>query len=501
MMVILSMITLTACGISLEERVVKILEGNFNTLFEVSYSETDNRFDLLVTDEELKGEIELLFDGEVDTKEVWSHLQANVIEVSEGIVDLIGLGYAVRLNYFKDNSIEPLVIVLDGEVIDTMTNFITVEDYENSFNLDKRLGITAEAVYDAINSNRDFDWLRYSDWIDGYRIATAQHQIEPIRFVGLYEPDIPYLSTVAFVVPEDTDKTPEENFEYWIDYLDRYQYWYKALSLVNDKTKELMGSDDIEIQPYEFGMGNFVRDGFRVFMFKLEDSSHGRSDYPLTAEDIFGNDFFADNERVADYQRFYRAGDFRGLNELVNTYLAEIDEIDESDSVVSVMELLKPIMEVMDQIEVVYDDFNDVATIYYKGVTEISAHHHFVPYTTTANNQMSAKIGFQNDDWLYFTKIEISLGNDRMTFRLNENDVLQDTISANLIHEVTTISLTNKHFDQFLRAAENPVIHFTGANQQILDVEFTEAEMNAVKVLSVFQDTNAFPNLLYNWNR
>jgi len=442
-----------------------------------------------------------LLANPLTTKNEWEDFYNIVIDVSEVVVDLLGYDYLIHLNYVENNELKKLIVSSDFEIKYTHTDIPTVDDLnKEQFNYDGRLRVTSEEVFTAINKNSDFDELRNSTWGDGFTVASAEHKQDSIRFVSLYEPNKTYLSVVAFIVPEDSTKNEQENISDGSDMIK--DYWVSATELINDEIIDKMLNEEA-VQSYVFDMGNFTRDGYRVFMFKFEDTDHDRANLPVTLEEIFGADFFANEERIEDYIKLNRAGDYHGLNDLVDTYLTQSPEVNEVDSAHTILELLDPILEVMDQVNIVYDRFDDDATIYYKGVTEINALHHFVPYTTTRNNTMHAKIGFQNEDWLFFNRIEISLGgNEKITWlNLKENEVLREVINDGLIHEEVTRVLNEMHFNQFLNASENPILKFTGANNRSLDYEFTEAERNAIEVLNVFRDTNAFPNLLFNWNR
>jgi len=495
---------LAACGNFSEDQVLKVLEEKFGTLFEVSFNNENNRFVLRIIDEEIKTQTRLLLDSESNTEEILEYLQSTIIEISEGVSELLGQGYEIYLNYIDGTRNLRLLAASDGELIYTNPDLFTVNkdssEEENEYeqiNFAHRLGVTSEEVFKLLNKDGNFDWLRYSNWGNGFRIATTKHRYDPIRFVGLYEPTNRYLSTVGFVVPEDENKTEEENIDYWLDFLKSSGYLHSFLSLIDPVILQQM-IEGVEVDSYALSIGNFMRDGYRVFMYRFEDTSLERDLFPLVLEEIFEADFFANEERMPEYRRLYRSGDYLGIYDLVNTYIKEAEEINESDSAFTILEYLEPIMEVMDQVEIIYDSVDDSATIYYKGLTQISDHHNFIPHSSSRNNGVYFTVGFENSDWLHFNQVIITLENNQQLKFFSLNNTNQEVLSNGNVLEESKISLSHDQIS-LLQRSKPTGIRFTNAEGQFLDFDFTEEERNALEVLLVFQETNVFSDLLFHW--
>ena len=199
-------------------------------------------------------------------------------------------------------------------------------------------------------------------------------------------------------------------------------------------------------------------------------------------------DFFTIQSNIERFRLLINRGAFAELHELVSTHIerygAQI-----YDSAWILLNYLEPMMAQLDQIEIIYDDFDDVATIFYIGLTNISSTHNFIPYTTTRNNGFNIKVGFYNDEWIFADRARVRLENGE-TVQISMSRPIRDVVRGG-IRETFSTSIIN---DSLLES--RPIaIRFEGRDRQ-LDIDLTPAEQNALEVVYVFRYTNIFSDLL-----
>jgi len=243
--------------------------------------------------------------------------------------------------------------------------------------------------------------------------------------------------------------------------------------------------------------GNATFGDWRLYILCLDNTSDFNfGQLPHTLGDFVENDFFMSEERGNDFVSLYRRGDFLGMEAMLHDYIDEVgSDIEDGDTVFWLLEHLEPMLDVLDQVEIHYDSFDDVATIFYRGLTDISFQNSFVPHTSTRNAAMYAFIGFHNNEWINATRARMQFENGvTILFTMNEDG--RTTISGSEIREGRSRRLRDGDVDSLLNS--NPVaIRFQGQGSAgaILDRDLSHAEQNAFRVVYRFKDTNFFPNL------
>ena len=287
------------------------------------------------------------------------------------------------------NEIEPEPTPTPDPEEDVVTTTYEPEDEpEPETKRPTSLGITFDEIIDALPAptNDRINRTRAYANENGNRVATNIHGIR--KMFAYHEINSDYISTVIFRLPADNTGT------LGIEAFDT------TMSLLTDES----------IWPYVTN-GQDTFGEWRLYVISIEhDSSFDFSQLLFSAAEKATTDFFASEYNIEQYTRFWRSGDFQALYDLVNNHF-EQGNTQLYDSAWQILDLLSPIMEVIDQITVVYDAFDDVATVFYHGLTDVSRSQMFIPYATTVRNDMNILVGFHHSGWIFSDRARLRLEN------------------------------------------------------------------------------------------
>jgi len=262
-----------------------------------------------------------------------------------------------------------------------------------------------------------------------------------------------------------------------------------------------LGNDFLdELRPHmpdglNFTHGSAIFGEWRLFLICADNpTDYDFGQFPLTVGYFIEHDFFRDEERGNELVSLRNAGDFLGMEEFVLRYIEEMgDTILDTDSAFLILAHLEPMIAMLDRVEIQYDSFDDVANIFYRGLTSLSREHSFVPYTTTRANSISLTVGFYRNGWIFADRARLRLEDgETITFTMGR-DADRDIIHGSEIRESRTFrSVSDRDLERML-ASRGETIRFEGDDN--VDHTLTELERNALEVIYVFRETNFFSNL------
>ena len=211
--------------------------------------------------------------------------------------------------------------------------------------------------------------------------------------------------------------------------------------------------------------------------------------------DFIYSDFFMCKIRGDELIRLRNRGDFLGMESLVQNYIDEMgSDIRNEDTAFRILNHLKPMLAVLSNVEIEYNYTNDVAVIFYSGLTNVSAKSNFVLHTSTRSNSIYAMIGFHHHEWVYAERVRIRLKNGNI-IGFSMDTSIKEVISDYEIRERIFVRLTNSDITDLLDSKVDVIRFEFDGNQHIDDIDLSEAEQNAFEVIYQFRDMNYFSDL------
>ncbi|UUI41139.1 hypothetical protein [Oceanobacillus oncorhynchi] len=217
---------------------------------------------------------------------------------------------------------------------------------------------------------------------------------------------------------------------------------------------------------------------------------------PIDLSEISGKDFFLDEENVELYRNALNTAEYQEIYNKATSYLDD-NEVSEYDSANEIIEILEPIQDYMDEIEVEYDDFDDVSTLYYQGLNDISSENYIVPFITTEENSMNLLIGFEKENWLFAENVIFNIDGERESFGTFDFDT--ETLGGRLIREEDIKTNIDDELIEEIVEADEVKMRFEGSKGE-LDYTLTANDINAIKTISSFNGIrNELSNLLHRF--
>ena len=214
-----------------------------------------------------------------------------------------------------------------------------------------------------------------------------------------------------------------------------------------------------------------------------------------TPEPIPLPDFFDDEERASQFDQFMRAGSFADIYYLTIYYI-ENNNPHEQDSAWEIINLLEPILEHINRVTIIHDTFNNTATIFYRGLYDVSLQHSFVPYTGTRSSGLSIMVGFHNNGWIFADRARIRLEDGSTVTVTMGRDSTRDVIRGGEIREFVRFNPNSRQLEQLL-CSRPYMIRFEESERQ-LDRTLTELEQNALDVIHLFERSQVPLRRLFN---
>ena len=211
----------------------------------------------------------------------------------------------------------------------------------------------------------------------------------------------------------------------------------------------------------------------------------------------YTEDFFMCAERGDELIQLRNRGDFIGMESLVQNYIEDMgSDIRSTDTAFRILKHLEPMLAVLDQVEIQYNYTNDIAVIFYQGLTDINAENHFVLSTSTRSNTIYAMIGFHHYEWVYAERARIRLDNGSVIgFSMANPPSVKEVISDFEIRERTLVRLTNWDIAELAYSKVNIIRFEFDGNNHIYDRDLSEAERNSFDVIYRFRDMDYFMDL------
>lgn len=345
-------------------------------------------------------------------------------------------------------------------------------------NSDDKLGLTTEEILGLhlLNSDSDsFSGVKSFELQDGMTVDTVTNSYGNIRLLIYYLNNEKYPSGIIL---RNSSPGSSAVTEKGVDLLAKIDAAFDdeitdAIDIIHEENKE------------------YALTGF-VFNNELKINS-----LPTTLSDLTNTDFFSSNSNVEFYQKAIQKADYKGLREIVNKYISE-EDANEYDSAHEILKIIEPVQSVLDAVEINYDEIDEVTTIYYKGLNDVSSQNYVIPYITTKDKEMSLLLGFEKKGWLFFDEIIFNI--DGEVDSLYSLDPDTDTLGGSMIREVATEGYDEELVSNLINANEIKM-RFVGEKGN-LDYTFTDVDKEALKVIKAFNGIHHdLSNLLYRFDK
>ena len=346
------------------------------------------------------------------------------------------------------------------------------EEGEPAAETDDGLGITAETI---IGMARGRNWLPLHrfEMADGTLVNTAGSRGPGnIRLLTFRHPDADYPSTVIFRAASDfRDPLGDELLRSVRDEIPT-EIWGSAVS------------------------GSAIFGDWRLFLICLNNpADFDFGQLPLTLGEYVNSDFFQSEERGEALINLRNAGDFRGMEALVQGYIEELGiAIEETDSAFLILEQLAPLLAALDHVEIVYDNSTETARIFYRGLTDLGRDVSFVPYVTAADGFVNVLIGFHHDWRIFAERARVHLTDGEIITFAMGIDANWDVIGGAEIRESRSFRLSANNMGR-LHDARGETIRFEG--DQNIERDLSEAEQDAFEVVYLFRTVSFFESLRF----
>ncbi len=293
-------------------------------------------------------------------------------------------------------------------------------------------------------------------------------------------------------------------FRMFIYYVNDAEYPSALILRNNGKNKEL-GSEtidllynnlDIDVKHLTKQTGRGEVDYSLVGLIFNEEVI--TNDLPVDVKDIVDNDFFLNEENVTYYKDALNKAEYKEIYDRVTSYIDDND-ISENDSANEIIEILEPIQDYMDDIEIDYDDFDDVSSIYYKGLNDVNNENNIVPFAVTNDGSMNFLIGFEKSGWLFADNVVFKVDGERENFGTFDFD--RDVLDGGNIREVATKTNYDEDTLEKILESDDVRIRFEGESEN-LDYTLTDKDLKAIKTINQLAGiSNQLSNLLYQFEK
>lgn len=345
-----------------------------------------------------------------------------------------------------------------------------------------------------------------------------EYTIDESKKLGITIEDIIEIDSTQREFDQNLDVSTYEYDEFIIDNIDKngnlsiFTYRYKnddypfvilartnAVEEVTDDAIEIMTDIGLSMDGDAYHFTEIV-DGIEdedtlTFGFVFNEE-YDIKELPIFISDIATDDFFADEENVDFFKQASEKAEYKELYNRVSNYIDENDVLD-SDSAYEIKGILEPVQENMDKVEVKYDDFDNVSTIYYQGLNDINNENYIVPFITTNDNTMNFLIGFERSDWLFADNVVFNVDGDRENFGTYNFDT--DVLDGGIIREVDTKTNYSEDTLEKILESDDVKLRFEGKNEN-LDYTLTDTDLEAIKTIHSFEGIkNDLSNLLFRF--
>lgn len=223
-----------------------------------------------------------------------------------------------------------------------------------------------------------------------------------------------------------------------------------------------------------------------VFIVAAADSSLVDYSLPISIREFRSPDeFLADDSRRETCKQMLHECRYTELYEYITEFI-ENNDITPNDIVYELQEGAKTLSDLATKCEIITDNIEATAYVYYPGVDDISDKTNVIPFLSTSTYGISLefKLGFNRNGWLFFDEVTVSNSNTtHKTVDYKNYDVNRDTLGGSLIQEYIYTSTFNESFTSSAPGNE-VVIRFKNTDtNEIFDHTLTDDEISAISLL------------------
>jgi len=207
-------------------------------------------------------------------------------------------------------------------------------------------------------------------------------------------------------------------------------------------------------------------------------------------------DYFTDSTRQDEYNALLDKQDFAGIAASAQSYLDSGVVVSETDSVYRILEIANQSAEAMKGCIIVYDDFDEVSTVYYKKMLDISKKQNVVP--SYNENGFNLRIGYLERNYVFFREADIKLDSGLLIKNSFEYDDVVSHYARGYL-EYADISLSADSVSE-IEQSLSATIRFTGSDGRTLDKTITSAQLHAIAVVyNLYENYSELKELYYTW--
>ncbi len=359
------------------------------------------------------------------------------------------------------------------------------------------LGITNESLLTAIDTDNTFNIERPYTY-ESYTVEWYRNKYSTIKTLTFIEPDNEEISAMSFVTEGANDTVLSTFLNYFTNaatlcgidtttLLDDLIICEKAKSALSEKGYNEITSRNLTCR-YEIDKEN------NYYILKIFPTNTSLDIASLPTKVMREKDFFTSEENQALYSEYLDTHQYSEIIKMADNYIiAESPKA--TDSAYIIKEKIEPLIPSLENCVVIPDEFNGTASIYYKGLEEVSKTNNFITFINEST--LVYRVGFINNDWLFFDDVEIKV--DEEVSRLNCSSSARDVLDGGNILEYGDCYPDDSVLEKML-ASNNISIRFEGENNKTLDHALSADEISAIKFFTELKKTyNYLSDLKYHW--
>lgn len=296
-----------------------------------------------------------------------------------------------------------------------------------------------------------------------YHLETTYERFTGARVTSIFKNDDPK-QTIGFVLP--TTKTVKS----------------ELLSDISDN----IGNQSDMSDKRQFVTKNLSRNDIDYIAFIPFDSDLNFDDFPLTNKEFSDEDFFSNENNVEKFEELAAQNQFIEIYDMVQSYI-DNNNVADYDSAHEMLELIRPAYEYKDSFTFNHDEVENQTAVYYEDLNDVSSERMFVPFVPHGDREPVVKIGFTNNNWIFFERIVINYDGEIERITPSFEQIHTDVLDSGGVKEVYT---SNPHaVDKLLpniSEADDIKMKFEGESGEIT-YQLTEQEKEAAKAMSTLR--------------
>lgn len=263
-----------------------------------------------------------------------------------------------------------------------------------------------------------------------------------------------------------------------------------VFSTTKEFKKGLLGDISINIgsqsdmsDERQFVTKDLSRNDINYTTFVPFDSDLNFDDFPLTNKEFSDEDFFSNENNVEKFEELAAQNQFIEIYDMVQSYI-DNNSVADYDSAYEILEFIRPAYEYKDSFTFNHDEVENQTAVYYEGLNDVSSERMFVPFVPHGDREPVVKMGFTNNNWIFFERIVINYDGEIERITPSFEQIHTDVLDSGGVKEVYT---SNPHaVDKLLpniSEAGDIKMKFEGESGEIT-YQLTEQEKEAAKAMS-----------------